>query len=397
MIDRLLLRASVRYWMRHRAQTLLAVLGIAVGVAAWVSVHSASRGVQHAFDVSVVQAFGDASHQLLPLELGLPESWYVELRRTLGVREAAPVLSARVRLDPSMGRALGGAQAESALELLGVDPLAELTMRREGTAIGGANADWLNLLGPGNPVAVSSSLAGRLGLQGGDELRLQRPQGLVSLRVAAVVEEARWPVSHDALLTDLAVAQSVLGRPGELTRVDLRLDPRLEQRVAAWLPPAAELVTTEAHSAAVADMTRAYRLNLQALGLLTLLVGTLLVYSTVTHLVVQRRWLFGRFLALGLPGAALRRLVLLEAALLGLAGGILGTALGAVLAERLLALMAASIADIYFRFEVQTLPLDAFVLAAGPMLGLTAALAGALAPAREAARGSGSAIAQQQR
>ena len=55
------------------------------------------------------------------------------------------------------------------------------------------------------------------------------------------------------------------------------------------LPPGAELESKAARSGSLEQMTRAFRLNLQALSLLALLVGMFLIYNTMSFAVLQRR------------------------------------------------------------------------------------------------------------
>ncbi len=373
----LLLRASLRYLAAHRAQSLLALLGIAVGVAAWVSVQSASGAAEDAFALSSRQAFGIATHQLLPLDRRLDEAWYAELRRRVPTAPAAPVIEGRV--------ALAGEHRPRSLALLGIDPLAEAALRVEGVAVGGVGPEITALVGDLTAVVVPETLAESLDLAVDGLLRVTHAGREYALRVLAIADEALLPLGGDTLLMDIAGAQRVLDSAGELSRVDLVLSAAQVALVADWQPAALELVATVARSQAVTDMTRAYRLNLLALSLLTLLVGLLLVYSTMTHLVAQREVLFARLRALGLDAAALRGLVLREAALLGIAGGLLGALAGTLLARWLVRLVAANISDLYFRVEVQTLAPQPGVMLTGLALGLLAALAGGLAPAVQAA------------
>ncbi|TVQ45575.1 MAG: FtsX-like permease family protein [Gammaproteobacteria bacterium] len=373
----LLLRASLRYLSAHRAQSLLALLGIAVGVAAWVSVQSASSAAEDAFTLSSRQAFGIATHQLLPLDRRFDEAWYAELRRREPTAPAAPVLEGRV--------SLAGEHRTRSLAVLGIDPLAEAELRIEGVAAAGVGPELTALVGDPGAVVVSEALAETLGLAVDGMLRVTHAGREHELRVFAIADEALLPLGSDTLLLDIAGAQRVLDSAGELSRVDLVLSTAQAARLAAWQPEALELVATVARSQAVTDMTRAYRLNLLALSLLTLLVGLLLVYSTMTHLVAQREVLFARLRALGLDAAAVRGLVLREALLLGLAGGLVGALAGTLLARWLVRLVAANISDLYFRVEVQTLAPQPGVMLVGLALGLLAALAGGLAPAVQAA------------
>ncbi len=374
----LLLSASLRHLLGHRAQTLLALLGIAVGVAAWVSVQSASRAAEQAFELSSRQAFGIATHQLLPLDRDFDEAWYAELRRRVPTAPAAPVLEGRV--TPAAD------EAGRSLALLGIDPLAEAELRVEGVAAGGVGPEITALVGDPTAVVISRTLAEALGLSAGAPLPVRHAGREHVLRVLAVADEDLLPLGGDTLLMDIAGVQRVLDARGRLSRVDLVLSRAQAEQLAQWQPPALELVATVARSEAVSDMTRAYRLNLLALSLLTLLVGLLLVYSTMTHLVAQREVLFSRLRALGLDAGALRALVLREALLLGLVGGLAGALAGTLLARWLVRLVAANISDLYFRVEVQTLAPQPGVMATGLLLGVLAALAGGVAPALQAAR-----------
>ncbi len=378
-MNRLLAAASLRYLLTHRTQCALTVLGIAVGVAAWVSVQTAARSAEFAFTVSAGQAFGEATHQLLPLEATLADAEYVSLQRTLGVERAAPVLEGRVR-------AVFEGDAVR-LDVLGVDPLAETRMR---PAIAGLLDDGpgaTTLVGRRDAVVIGDALAAAHGLDVGDALGVERPDGVRELEIVAVVDTGTLPGGAHTVLMDIAGAQWLTGQAGRLSRVDLILEDDDARAVADWLPDTLELVGTAARSEAVLDMTRAYRLNLQALSLLTLLVGLLLVYSTLSHLVVQRGRVFDRLHALGVSRDRLRRLVLGEAAVLGLVGGLLGAAAGLLLAGWLVGLVTANITDLYFSVEVAAIRPEPGVALAGVALGVAASLAGAWLPAGEAAYG----------
>ena len=72
-------------------------------------------------------------------------------------------------------------------------------------------------------------------------------------------------------------------------------------------------------------MTRAFQLNLTVLSMVSLLVGLFLVYNTVSFAVVRRRREIGILSAMGLSRQAVVALFIIEAAVLGLVGGLLGS------------------------------------------------------------------------
>ena len=133
----------------------------------------------------------------------------------------------------------------------------------------------------------------------------------------------------DLLVTDIATAQEVLALGNRLTRIDLEIpdteaqEPILRQ-IRAILPGDAQIVTAAGRSQTASQMTRAFRLNLQALSLLGLLCGAFLIYNTMTFAVVQRRQLLATLRALGTTRRQVLGLVLGEALLVGLLGVGLG-------------------------------------------------------------------------
>ena len=187
------------------------------------------------------------------------------------------------------------------------------------------------------------------------------------------------------MVADLATAQEILGLVGRLSRIDLILEAgaagaEAERRIAELLPPGARLQPAAARSAVATSMTRAFRLNLTALGLLALLCGGFLIYNTVAFGVVRRRRLLGVLRCLGAGRRRLLALVLGESLLIGLAGSLLGAAAGQALGQRLLGLVTQTINDLYFAVTVRSVELSAGNLCQGRAAG-----AGDLGPRRPGA------------
>ena len=77
----MLLRAGLRYLLRHRWQGLLALTGIALGVAVVLAVELANSGARAAFELSAQQLQGRATHRLVVPGATLPDDVYVKLQR----------------------------------------------------------------------------------------------------------------------------------------------------------------------------------------------------------------------------------------------------------------------------------------------------------------------------
>jgi putative ABC transport system permease protein len=131
-------------------------------------------------------------------------------------------------------------------------------------------------------------------------------------------------------------------------------------------------------------MTDAFELNLRALSLLALVVGTFLIYNTVTFSVIQRRPVIGILRSLGATRRQVFGLILGEAVVLGALGTLLGLALGIILGRAVVGLIARTISDLYFSVTVEGISVAPGTLLTGAAIGMAASLIAALIPSYEA-------------
>lgn len=387
----ILWRTSLRHLRRHPWPFGLSILGIGLGVAVAFSIDLASGSARRAFELSAEAVTGRATHQITGGPTGLPDLAYVTLRQELGFREMAPVVAGDVAAPDLPGRTF---------HLFGIDPFAEAPFRPyltgEGSGSGEAGRSPLTLLAelvgrPGTAL-VSATTARALGLRAGDALAIRVAGTRHTVRIAGLLEPADGLSARaleSLLVTDVATAQELMGARGRLTRIDLRVpdDPggrALLDRVAAALPPGAELVAAGVRAERAVQMTRAFSLNLTALSLLALLVGMFLIYNTMTFSVVQRRPLIGTLRALGVTRGEVFALVVSEALIVGAVGTTVGLLLGCALATGLLQLVTRTINDLYFVLSVREVTVTWGAVVRGLGLGLGATLLAALVPAAEA-------------
>ncbi|HET8698372.1 MAG TPA: FtsX-like permease family protein, partial [Gammaproteobacteria bacterium] len=194
------------------------------------------------------------------------------------------------------------------------------------------------------------------------------------------------------ILTDIATAQELLDRPGELSYIDLRLSADQAGQLAADLPAATALVPLDREGNAFGELARAFRTNLTALGLLALVVGTFLIYGTMSFAIVQRRATLGVLRAVGVTRTELLGTVLLEAFGLAVVATAIGLLLGHALATVLVELVLRTIGDLYFRAAVHAVPPSPAIYGQGAVLGLGATLLAAAKPALDAARAAPAAV-----
>ncbi|UCG72222.1 MAG: ABC transporter permease [Chromatiales bacterium] len=375
LLPPLLLQAGLRFYVRHPGQLALTIAGIALGVAAIVAIDLAAYSSRQAFAASTRLFRGQATHEVTPAGSPIPDSAVALLRRELGATNSAPVIETRLRF---------AAQVERAVTLLGIDPFS--AGRLQTTWLGGppTGDSFTRLMTEPGAVLLSSALAAELDAAPGDRLALLEPPGAGELLVTGLLsgnDDERY------VLADIATVQSLPRRSVGLSRIDLRLEagqadqlaPELARRGWRLRPVAARLGQID-------SITRSFRINLQALSLLAMLVGAFLVYSTVAFAVVRRRESFGLFRSLGTQRRQVFALVLAEILVLSAAGVVLGLLSGIVLGAGLVRLVLRTIGDLYLSSSVDYYGVSALLLAKATAIGFGASFAAAAIPALEAAR-----------
>ncbi|NHX28211.1 ABC transporter permease, partial [Escherichia coli] len=97
----------------------------------------------------------------------------------------------------------------------------------------------------------------------------------------------------------------------------------------------------------MARLTDSFHLNLTAFGLLSFAVGLFIVHAAIGLGFEQRRAMFRTLRALGLPLRDLCLLLAAEVAILAVLAGLIGVALGYVVAAALLPDVAATLRGLY--------------------------------------------------
>ena len=201
-------------------------------------------------------------------------------------------------------------------------------------------------------------------------------------RVAGVLEPT-GSADDRMVFVDLATAQALLGRPGELSLVEvsaLCIECPVEMMVAQIsdaLPNANVTAVQQAVKARSMTLARVGRFG-AALAAVVLVVGALLVFVTVTSSVAERRREIGVLRAVGFRQSHILTILGIEIAAVSAAGGLAGWGLG---------LVAGVLAIRYFT-EGAALAVDADPIVALFAVGGAVALGalGALYPALRASR-----------
>ncbi len=373
-----LTRTSLRYLLRHPWQAALALTGIALGVAVVVAIDIAQHSATQSFAQSTHAVAGTATHQIIGGPNGLSDALYSRLVLAGINVELTPIIEAPV--------ALVGHDGES-LRLLGADPVSARPFAAAWQSRGHTDGplNFRALMARPGTALLAGPTGARLNITAETTLRIATRRGEQSITIIGTVASTNSALDG-YLLTDIASAQEILGRSGQLDRIDvIAPDSASETALRALLPPGVELLATGTRINSIQNMTRAFNTNLTALSLLSLLVGMFLIYNTQTFLVIQRRQQFGILRALGIDKKSIAGTILVEAVTLGIIGSCIGLVLGAGLAHVLLGFVSQTVNDLYYPLRGEQALFTGTGLLRGMGLGVGATLVAAMAPAYEAA------------
>lgn len=382
LLGQLLLTVSWAEWRAHLWRQAAAWVAVALGVALGLSVHLINTAALGEFSAAVRAANGqpDASVRCSP---ACSDALVEQLALRPEVASAHPVLELGTYVLARDGRRV---QAT----VLGVDGLSVAAVAPDLWPRPADGEDRLALLAPDRVFPNAAALA-QTGWAEGDRLQVQQGSALQEWVVGGQVAAGGAPL----LVMDIDAAQHRLGLEGQVTRIDLRLQPgwtgapaetqlqqALQRQPGGW-PAQARWHQPDEEAQAVSAMSRAYRVNLTVLALVALFVGVFLVFSVMALSVAQRMPQFALLGVLGLSAQERRRWVLAEAALTGAVGAVLGVLLGLGLAQAALHFLAGDLGGGYFPGVSPALQWSGWELALFGGLGVLAAVAGGWLPSRE--------------
>ncbi|HEX4805415.1 MAG TPA: FtsX-like permease family protein [Conexibacter sp.] len=327
MKTRNLLFLYVQRIRAHPFQELLALLGIAVGVALMFAVLVANASVSGSVEQLVHSVTGRAQLQLAARD---PHGFDAELARRVahvpGVRATAPLVDVRANVTGPSG-------AVRTVDLVGGDDRL--------VAIGGALlrelvSPHIRLTGA---VALPARLAADLGVHGGGTVQFATGSPPRAVPVATVLGRAEVGALVDSpiALAPLDYAQRLAGLRGRYSSVLVEVRRgRLAQVRARLRALARDRVNVVSADHEAQLLQQAAEPNDQSTALfagISALVGLLFAFNAMLLTVPERRRFIADLRLEGLGDLTVVRLVLLDALVLGAAASALGLLLGDALSR----------------------------------------------------------------
>ena len=360
----------------HPWRNAAALLAVTLGVALAFAVHLINQSALGEFSAAVRAVNGDADFELRAQRGGFDETLYERVAAHPQIALASPVID----IDT---QAVGAQWQRVPLRVLGLDALLAARLSPDLLPRLEKDAGRFALFDP-QAVFLNAAARQKLGDPGdGATLRVQAPQGIVALRVQGSITAGGAPLA----VMDIAGAQASFGWLGRLGRIDVRLQPGADREAVLTellLPEGVRAVLPDDTAQRVSNLSRAYRVNLTVLALVAMFTGAFLVFSVLSLSVAQRQPQLALLGVLGMTARQRLMLVWAESALLGLAGSILGLALGTALAALALHLIGGDLGGGYFPGVAPALQFSSVAALWYGGLGVVAAALGGWVPARAA-------------
>ncbi|MGE6209490.1 FtsX-like permease family protein [Aeromonas media] len=363
------LKALLRLYRAHPWLLLMSLAGLMLGVTLVVAIELLNHSARTNFVAARSQLAGEANYRLAPSG-GLDEQLYVHLVRSQPALDAMPELHAW--LKDEQGRSF---------QLLGMDLFNLGPLRRLFGEQPGREPDFT--LSRADSVWLSVPEAKRLGWSPGQSRPFmlgadgESPRTL-TLTLADTFEPGAVPMER-LLVTDIGLAQPLLGKEGRLDRIVFKLSeaeaPTLQATLQAALPNKPLWLEPISPALDASQLGDALALNLSALSLLAMAVGLFLVFNAQRFVQSVRRPQLAQLIILGMPPSRVLGWLALELSILATIGTLLGLLLGSLLALALMGQLTQALADLYGPNPIDLLRLSPASLIKALLIGLAGTLA----------------------
>ena len=385
-----------RFTLRHARlewmQTALLLFILALGVGTFLSIRMANRAAVEGFRLFTESLKGPSDWIVQQEGTPIPVEQLRSVRDALGTLPAAlfPVVEQSVQPVPPPGKT--DSLNERQVRMLGLD----LVQIRStvGEAEFGTEADLFALIEDPRHLLISPAIADEWGTGIGDTIPLILQGREKSFTIRGILPEFRdgTPLPRRLVVADIGTLLRRMPLPG-IDRVEIIVPegPLREAFVQSTgealrgLNGPWQVRSPRDQQVEGAAMTAAFRLNLTVLSLIALLVGMYLIAQTLDATVSRRRGEIATLRSLGIRPVEIYRFWLSEAALYGIAAGVLGLLAGTLMATFTVDAVTGTVRALYRDTVEGSLRLTGTDILLGMGLGIVGSLLAAWLPARDAA------------
>jgi putative ABC transport system permease protein len=318
------LAVLLSHWRRHRMQFATLLIGLIAATALWSGVQAINQQARSAYDRAAATFGGVRTAMLVaPNAATFPQALFVKLRRAGW--PVSPVLEGRVQINGHSVR------------LLGIEPVTLPADVGNAPRLGAADLSSF-VAAPGQTLVAQETL-NDLHEQDGATPSISSGAKLPPLHVLP-------QLVPDVLVVDIGVAQLLLNKPDQLSRLLIGKAKGKPAQLASVVGDQLQRIEPTAETE-LERLTDSFHLNLTAFGLLSFFVGLFIVNSAVGLAFEQRLPMLRTLRACGASARLVNTVLVVELVALALVAGLIGLVCGYVIAAALLPDVAASLRGLY--------------------------------------------------
>jgi putative ABC transport system permease protein len=382
-------KVALRGLAQRKLRAFVTILAVLLGVAFIAGSYVLTDTINRSFDDIFNEAYAGTDVAISPSTTGQGEEIDLppfsaevlnQVREVDGVEQAAGGIFSTIRFVDEEGEQLSAAFAPEFVSSVAPEPFETLTYtdgRPPETA---------------DEASIDESTADRENFEIGDTLRIAGPAGVKGYEIVGLqrLGSTSSGGSSTAQLT-LAEAQRLTDKQGEFDGISVEaaegvspdeLARRIDRVLPARLTVETGVQAAERQSQDIKEDLSFFRIVLLVFGGVALLVGSFLIFNTFSITVAQRIRELGMLRTLGATRGQILRGMVLEAAIIGALGSVLGVLAGIG--------FAAALNAVFKSFGID-LPNTGTVIAARTVVlalvvGMAVTFAAALSPALRATR-----------
>jgi len=318
-----ILAVLLSHWRRHPMQLATLLIGLISATALWSGVQALNQQARESYDRAAAIFGGTRTAMLVGRGATFPQALFVKLRRAGW--PVSPVLEGRVQISGHSYR------------LLGIEPVTLPAEVGNAPTIGRTGLQAF-MTPPGQTLGAPETLA---------DLHLAEGAAPLASNGATLPPlTAQAQLVPDVLVVDIGIAQKLLNKPDQLTRLLIGKANGPHEVLENVVGDQLRLVEPDAETD-LQRLTDSFHLNLTAFGLLSFFVGLFIVNSAIGLAYEQRLPMLRTLRACGVSAKLLNTVLVFELVSLALLAGVAGLICGYFIAAQLLPDVAASLRGLY--------------------------------------------------
>lgn len=300
MISNLFRYFSLRYLFLNPFRTFLTFLGVALGISLFLSIILLNDATLRSMDENIESMTGKADLTITSDGMGFEDSVLEKVKVLPEVKSAIPLIINYAYMEN------GYSGSNGPMIFLGIDLLKDNSVREYNKEGGDIIPDPLAFLNQADSIIATKSWVKRHKLEMESSVDLLTKEGLKSFAIRGIIDDLGPAKAFDGnmAIMDIDGARYNFGRDGLYDRIDLLLKKdvniqNIKSVLKGTLGPRFKVEDKKEQSESMQQMVKSIQDVSGMLGLISFLVGFLIIVNTVNTAISQRRKDIGSLRAFG--------------------------------------------------------------------------------------------------